>query len=210
MKYILIVDDHEVVRRGIRGILADALPEVVVREAVDGTSALKALADGPCDLVLLDITMPGPGILEVLARIRALRPAPAVLVLTAATEPAYIIETMRAGASGFIHKYRASDELLDAIQKVAGGGTYLHPESATAVAQALREPRPALLHDRLSEREMEILRGIARGRAVKEVAADLGISDKTVATYLGRIREKTGLASHVEIARYALQHGLVD
>jgi DNA-binding NarL/FixJ family response regulator len=117
---------------------------------------------------------------------------------------------MKAGANGLIHKHRGSDDLVDAIRQVAGGGQYLHPETAIAVAGALRDEKQSLLHERLSARELEILRLIAQGRAVKEIAADLHLSDKTIATYVSRIREKTGLSSPVDMARYALQHRLVE
>lgn len=210
MKHILIADDHEVTRRGIREIVRDAYPDAAIAEASDAKGVLAHLSAHPCDLLLLDIVMPGGNVLDVLAKVRATHPGLPVLVLTAATEVEYIVQTMKAGANGFIHKHRASDDLLDAIRKVGGGGTYLRSESAISVATSLRSPKPALPHTRLSERELEIFKAIARGQTVKEIAGDLGISDKTVATYLARIREKTGLGSHVEIARYALQNGLVD
>lgn len=210
MKHILIADDHEVTRRGIREIVRDAFPDATIAEASNAAAVHAQISAHPCDLLLLDIVMPGPSVLETLSKIRATHPALPVLVLTAAIELEYIVQTMKAGANGFIHKHRASDDLLAAIREVASGGTYLHSESAIAVAMSLRAVKPALPHTRLSERELEIFKCIARGRAVKEVAGDLGISDKTVATYLARIREKTGLTSHVEIARYALQNGLVD
>jgi two-component system invasion response regulator UvrY len=121
-----------------------------------------------------------------------------------------VIETMKAGANGLIHKHHAADDLLLAIQRVAGGGTYLHADTAVAIARTLQAPKAVLPHEALSEREMEVFRRIALGSAIKEIGFELGLSNKTVATYLARIREKTGLNGHVEIARYALQHRLVD
>jgi two-component system invasion response regulator UvrY len=154
--------------------------------------------------------MPGGSVVDVIRAIRATKQEVPILILTAATEVEYVVETMRAGANGLIHKHRASDDLLAAALAVANGGTYVHPETAAAVAAALRERSASALHEKLSKRELEIFRLIAVGRAVKEVAATLGLSDKTVATYLARIRAKTHLSTHVEIARYALQHGLVE
>jgi DNA-binding NarL/FixJ family response regulator len=154
--------------------------------------------------------MPGPGILDLLGSIRAVNPGVPVLVLTASNEIEYVIETMKAGANGLIHKHHAVDDLLHAVQRVADGGTYLHADTAIAIATTLQRRKPTLLHHDLSQRELEIFRRIALGRAIKEIGFDLGLSDKTVATYLARIREKTGLTSHVEIARYALKNGLVD
>ena len=210
MQYVLIADDHAVTRHGIRQLLRDAFDGVEVVGVGDGDAALAELASRPWDLILLDVMMPGPSILDLLGRIRAVDPNVPVLVLTASSEIEYVIETMKAGANGVIHKHHAVDDLLQAAQRIADGGTYLHPETAAAIAKTLHARKPTLLHHDLSERELDIFRRIALGRAIKEIGFDLGLSEKTVATYLARIREKTGLTSHVEIARYALKNGLVD
>ena len=209
MRYVLVADDHQVTRRGVREILRDAFEGVEVLEADGAESVFAQLNARPWDLILLDILMPGANVLDILTQIRAEHPTVPVLVLTALTETAYVVQTLRAGANGFIQKHRAVDDLLEAIRQVSAGGTYLHSESASAVALALREPTATEPHQSLSPRELEIFRLIALGRAIKEIAGDLSLSDKTVATYLARIREKTGLQSHVDIARYALLHGLV-
>lgn len=209
-RHVLIADDHEVTRRGLREILADAWDDVETSEAADRRAILELLPAHPWALILLDVTMPGSSVIEILGQIRASSATVPVLVLTASTEIEHVIQTLRAGANGFVQKHRASGELLLAIKQVAAGGHYLGAENAVAVASALGKEKPALPHDALSEREAQIFRSIALGRTVKEIAVDLGLSDKTVATYLGRIREKTGLSSHVDIARYALQHRLVD
>jgi DNA-binding NarL/FixJ family response regulator len=194
----------------VRDLLRDAYPDASITEAADAIEVLARLSGRAWDLVLLDVLMPGADILDVIAQTRIQAPRAAVLMLTGATELAYVTATMKAGADGLVHKHRAADELLQAIAKVAAGGTYLHPETAAAIARSLYDTRAPLLHELLSERELEIFRLIAQGRTVKEVAAELDRSGKTVATYLGRIRAKTGLSSHVEIARYALQHRLVE
>ena len=210
MENILIADDHVVARRGIREILREAFSAAHVAEASDAADVLAQLPARPWDIILLDILMPGMGVLELLAKIRETNTEVPILILTGLTEPEYVVQTMKAGANGLIHKHRAADDLLEAIERVGAGGSYLHSETAIEVADALRESARPPPHQRLSERELEVFRLIAVGRAVKEVAADLNLSDKTVATYLARIREKTGLSSHVEIARYALRHGLVE
>lgn len=210
MKNVLIADDHEVTLRGIRQIIEEEFADAAICAVKDYPSVIAELPRRPWDLLLLDVLMPGANIIDALAKIRALNAAVPILILTALTEVEYVFETMRAGANGIIHKHRAGEELVLAIKQVAAGGTYLHAETATAVATTLRTTDPALPHRRLSEREMEIFRLIARGRAVKEIAGELSLSDKTVATYLGRIREKTGLGTHVDIARYALLHKLVE
>jgi len=206
---VLVADDHEVTRRGVRSILEDAFARVDVQEVGNGASLLAALPTRAWDLILLDVMMPGESVIDLLRKIRAFSPTVPVLMLTAALELEYIIQTMRAGANGLIHKHRASDELLTAIKTVSAGGMYLHPETANAVAAALRAPEPGSLHQRLSLREREIFGLIAQGHSVKQIAVELRLSEKTVATYLARIRDKTGLSSHVDMARYALQHKLV-
>lgn len=207
---VLIADDHEVTRRGLRELLRDAFGQLEVCEVADGSAVIARLSERDWDLIFLDVLMPGPGIVPLLGAIRAKNSSVPILVLTAAMEPEYLIQAMKAGASGVIHKHRAVDDVLEAVNKVTTGGRYLHSESAIAVATAIARSEPELPHRSLSARELEIFRLIARGRAIKEIASDLGLSDKTVATYLARIREKTSLVSHVEIARYALQHGLVE
>lgn len=210
MKRVLIADDHAITRRGLRELLQDAYEGLQVIEVGDADAAIEQACREDFDLVLLDVLMPGPGILPTLARIRQARPGLPVLVLTGSSELQYVIETMQAGANGLIHKHQAADELLHAIQCVATGGAYLHAQTAVAVARALQAPKARLPHEGLSARELDVFCRIARGQAVKEIGYELGLSGKTVATYLARIREKTGLTGHVEMARYALQHRLVE
>ena len=210
MQHVLIADDHEVTRRGVRDILADAYAHIDIVDAVDGASVQRQLTSQPWDLLLLDICMPDTNILTLLSIIRTTLPSVPILLLTASNEMSYVIQTMKAGANGLIHKHRAADELLRAIAQVTQGGTYLHPETAARIAQTLGNDDTNLPHQVLSQRELEIFRMIAMGNTTKEIAHTLHISAKTVATYLGRIREKTGLSSLVEIARYALQKGLVE
>ncbi|WP_374571152.1 response regulator [Phenylobacterium sp.] len=213
MRRFLIAEDHSVTRRGVREILHDAFGDIEVGEAENVESLQAQLGHGRWDLILLDIFMPGGTFMDVLHLVRSIDGTVPVLVITAATELEYVVQSMRAGANGLVHKHMAADELVEAIRRVAEGGTYLHAETAAAIARSLQgggQTPLESLHAKLSERELEVFRRLARGRAVKEIAGDLGISDKTVATYLARIREKTGLMSHVEITRYALQNGLVD
>ncbi len=210
MKHVLVADDHEIARRGVREILQEAFPDVIVAEASDADTALAMLRTNPWDLILLDVVMPGRNILDVLAQIRAIDDAVPVLMLTGVTEINYLVQTMKAGANGFVEKQRTVDDLVVAMKQVADGGVYMHPDTAIAIATQLRTNAPTHSHLQLSGRELEVFRLIALGRTVKEIGGDLGVSDKTVATYLARIREKTGLTRSVEIARYALQHGLVE
>ena len=208
---ILVADDHEITRRGVRELIAETDPDAIVIEAYDGASCLRVVDEhSDLDLVLLDVNMPGSNVVDTFTSIRARNENVPVLVLTALTEVEYIIQTMKVGAAGFVQKHQAADELLQAMRTVLNGGVYLHPESAAAIASSLHERKEPGLQDRLSDREKEVFRLIALGRSVKEIAYELSLSDKTVSTYLTRIREKTGLSSHVEIARYALKNKLVD
>jgi DNA-binding NarL/FixJ family response regulator len=209
MRNILLADDHAVVRRGIRDIILEAFEDIDVREATDASMALDFFGEQRWALVLLDIHMPGPNILDLLARIREQDPGVPILILTASHESEYIGATMKAGANGFIHKDRSQHELLVAIAEVMAGRQYVQQGIALEVAQSLCKQLPKGTHKHLSAREMAVLRRLALGRVNKEIAFDLGVSGKTVATYLARIKEKTGLSSRVEIARFALSTGLV-
>ncbi|MBL8362712.1 MAG: response regulator transcription factor [Rubrivivax sp.] len=210
MKHVLIADDHAVTRRGLREIVRELYPDAQVGEAIDGDAALAQLDTQPWSLLLLDVMMPGPGILPLLTAVRERHPTMPILVLTATTEIEYVIETMRAGANGLVHKHQADTELEQAIERVTAGGHYLHADTAAALARSMHQKQPTHPHLALSERELDIFRRIALGQAIKEIAYDLGLSSKTVATYLERIRKKTGLTGRVEMARYALHNGIVD
>jgi two-component system invasion response regulator UvrY len=210
MQHVLIADDHAVTRRGVRELVLERYASAQATELADGNAVLEQLPTRAWDLLLLDVMMPGPGIIQLLTRIREREASVPVLVLTASNEIEYVIQTMKAGANGLLHKHLAADDLLLAIERVLAGGTYLHADTAAAIARTLQQRKPTLPHQDLSERELDIFRRIALGRAIKEIGFDLGLSEKTVATYLSRIREKTGLISHVDIARYALKNGLVE
>ena len=207
MKNVLIADDHAVTRRGIAALIQEYDGGAEIVEVSDGQAVLAQLPARPWDLILLDVLMPGPGIVDLLGSLRAQNAHVPVLVLTASDELEYVVQSMKAGANGLVHKHRAVDELVTAIEKVAAGGSYLHGDTAVEIAQSLRTQAPRLAHLGLSERELDVFRRIALGQAVKEIGFDLGLSEKTVATYLARIREKTGLVSHGEMARYALKNG---
>jgi two-component system, NarL family, invasion response regulator UvrY len=210
LRNILVADDHGVTRRGVQELIREAFEPVEIAEAASGPAVLAQLGARPWDLIILDLFMPGGNIVDIIGQIRARDPVVPILVLTFATEIEHVVQTMKAGANGFVHKHLPVDEVIDAIRKVSGGGMYLPGETAAAIARSAGGGGGMLPHQRLSERELDIFRRVAIGQSVKEVAGQLGISDKTVATYLLRIREKTGLATHVEIARYALRHGVVE
>lgn len=210
MTRVLIADDHQVVRHGLRQILQDEFKEFHIGEANDSAQAVELVASQPWDLVLLDINMPGRGGLDALAEIRRLRPKLPILVLSAAPEAEYAVRALKAGAAGYINKQFASDELIVAVRKVMGGGVYASGMVSETLLSGLKAGGEKALHEKLSDRELHVFRLIGMGRSVKEIAAELSLSDKTVATYLARIKEKTGLKSYVEITRYAFQNKLVE
>ena len=210
MKRILIADDHEIVRRGLRQILTDEFPKLQVGDAANARDAVEAVRKQAWDAVLLDINMPGRSGLDVLEELKRLRPPMPVVVLTAFPEEDYAVRAFKLGASGYVSKESASDELLAALRKALAGGRYVTASLAEKLAASVAGDAPAAPHETLSNRELQVLRLIAQGRTIKEVAAELTLSEKTIGTYRTRLSEKMGLSTNVELARYALQHKLVD
>jgi two-component system invasion response regulator UvrY len=207
---LLIVDDHEIVRRGIKEIFANSFPELIVGEAETSQSALELLMKQEWDLMLLDINIPGRSGLEVLEESKRLRPRTPVLVLSAYPEEEFAIRSFKQGASGYLNKSLGADEILAAAKKVLGGGKYVTASLAEKLAAALGSDVQQTPHESLSSRELQVLRLVAKGRTIKEIAAEIALSEKTVGTYRARIAKKMGLSSNVELTRYALQHRLVD
>ena len=210
MTRVLIADDHEIVRRGLKDLLADAFSELKVGEARTSQETLDLAVRQDWDIVLLDINMPGRSGLEVLDDLKRLRPSVPVLVLSASSEQDYAVRVLKLGASGYLTKQSASDELLAAIRKSLAGGKYVTATLAENLAAHLSGVAPDAPHEALSNRELQVLRLIASGKTVKEIAAELSLSEKTIGTYRTRISEKLRLATNVELTRYALQHKLAD
>ncbi|MCP5524147.1 MAG: response regulator transcription factor [Verrucomicrobiales bacterium] len=209
MNRILIADDHQIVRRGLQELLSCAFPNAPwgglgFPEAVD------LLASQSWDLVLLDVNMPGRSGLEVLEDARRLCPQTPVLVLSAYPEEEFAMRAFKLGAAGYLNKQSACDELVVAVRKVLAGGRYVTASMAERLAASLGGGLEQAPHESLSSRELQVLRLVATGKTLKEVAAELALSEKTVGTYRARIAEKTGLSSSVQLARYAMRHKLVD
>lgn len=207
---ILIADDHEVVRQGLKQILAEAFGPLTTGEAGTAAEALEQVDREAWDLVLLDISMPGRNGMEALADLKRACPGLPVLVLSMFSEEEYAVRALRAGASGYLSKQSLGQELVVAVKKVLDGGRYVSPGQAELLAANLDPHAPTPPHERLSVREYEVMKLLATGRSVKEIAAELSLGDKTVFTYRARLLEKLGLKSDVEIARYALRHRLVE
>jgi DNA-binding NarL/FixJ family response regulator len=210
MTRVLIADDHGIVRHGLRDILTTRLGSVAVSEARDAGEAINFLVQEDWDLVLLDINLPGRSGLEVLEEAKRLRPKTPVLVLTSYPEEQFAIRSFKLGASGYLTKQSAPDELITAVQRILAGGKYVTASLAERLAASLGVGGDQAPHEALSNRELQVLRLIALGKSMKAIADELALSEKTVATYRTRISEKTGLKTNVEIARYALKQGLVE
>ena len=207
MYRILLVDDHAVVRRGVRAILEDELAGVTISEAADGDQALAAIEE-PLDAVVLDLSMPGRSGIDLLEEIKHRRPKLPILIMSLHGEEQFAVRALRAGASGYLNKSAAPERLVAAIVKVAGGGRYVSESLAERLALAVAGGVSRVPHERLSNREFEVMRGIASGSSVSEIATRLHLSVKTVSTYRARLLEKMGMTTNAELTRYAIELGL--
>jgi two-component system, NarL family, invasion response regulator UvrY len=207
---ILITDDHAVVRQGLKLILADHFRQAVIGEARNAAEALNRVWKEKWDVVILDITMPGRSGLEVLKEIKRSRPKLPVLVLSMHPEDQFAVRMLKTGAAGYVTKESAGEELVGAINKVVAGGRYVSPSLAERMASYLDIDVHKAPHERLSDREFLILRMIASGKSVGQIAKELSLSVSTVSTYRARILEKMDLKNNAELTHYAVQKGLVD
>jgi two-component system, NarL family, invasion response regulator UvrY len=207
---ILIADDHEILRQGVRNLLANQLDGLVTGEAKDSREAIDLLVQQEWDLVLLDLNLPGRNGLEVLQEARRLRPKMPVLIFTFYNEEEYALRALKLGAAGYLTKQSRAEELVTAVNHVLNGGKYVSPSLAERLASNLSGEIQQSPHERLSQRELLVLRLVAVGKTIREISAELSLSEKTVATYRLRIAQKTGLKTNVEIARYALKRRLVE
>jgi DNA-binding NarL/FixJ family response regulator len=207
---ILITEDHAVVRQGLKLILADHFKHAVFGEARNATEALNCVWKEKWDVVVLDITMPGRSGLEVLKEIKRSRPRLPVLILSMHPEDQFAVRLLKAGAAGYLTKESAGEELVGAIKKVVGGGRYVSPALAERLASYLTTDVRKAPHERLSDREFLILRMIASGKQVSQIAREISLSVSTISTYRARILEKMDLKNNAELTHYALQKELVD
>ena len=206
---ILICDDHKIVRDGLVQILKQMLGVSLIKEAGTGAEALAILEETVFDIVLLDITLPGISGLEVLKSIKERWPESNVLMLSMLTQEQYVIRALKYGASGYLSKDTASEELLLAVQKVSAGGKYISPNLAENIALNFDKETTKLSHELLSPREFEIFIKLANGMGLSEIGNELFISNKTVSTYRTRIMEKMNLAKNTDLAKYCIEHDLI-
>ncbi|MFI5210535.1 MAG: response regulator [Gemmatimonadales bacterium] len=206
---IFIADDHPIVRQGLRRMVEADSGMAIAGEAGDGASLLTALETAVADLVLLDVSMPGGPFLETLRALRERHPTVRVLVLSVHPEDQWAVRALRAGASGYLTKDHSPDQLLEAIRRVYRGGKYVSPTLAEQLASQLDVAGERAPHELLSDREFDVMRRLGSGLTVSQVAAELGISAKTVSTYRSRILEKMAVTTNADLVRYAARYGLI-
>lgn len=206
---IMIVDDHPIVRRGLKNIISDEPDMQIVCEASTGQQVMELVRKNELDIIILDISLPDISGFEILGRVKNFFPDVPVLMLSVMSEDLYASKSLKAGASGFINKESAPEELILAIRKIISGGQYISPLLAERISLDVKGKLLKLPHERLSSREFQILNLIASGKAMSEIAADLSLSIKTVSTYRTRILEKMNVRSNADLVKYCINQGLI-
>jgi len=208
--HILIADDHAVVRRGLREIMADALPGADFFEAGNGDEVLSLLGKSQIAMLVLDINMPGRSGMDVLRDVKHTYPRLPVIILSCQPEEQYAVRCLRAGAAAYINKETATEELAMATKKIMGGGRYVSTSLAEKLIDNLDESADRPLHESLSDREHEVMKMIATGVPLTEIGERLHVSVKTISSYRARIMEKMQMKSNAELTRYAMAHRVID
>lgn len=210
MPRFLLIDDHAVLRRGLRQLLSEEFKSAQYEEAESAAVALSLITKKPWDLVFLDISLPGRSGLEILPDLRQLAPRVPILILSMNPEEQFALRALKSGAAGYINKDAAPEELLKAVHKILHGGHYVSPKLAEILVQHLEEKNSTHEHENLSDREFAVMLRLAKGDRIKAIGIELNLSVKTVSTYRTRILSKMGLTSNAELAQYALKHQLLD
>ena len=205
---IMLVDDHPIVRRGVSEILARAFPQATIQEVGTGTGAMGLARSQSWDIVILDLTLPDGSGVDVLKRIREMQARLPVLILSMHTADQFARRAIAAGASGYLTKDTADEELVAAVTRLVRGGKYFGPQVLEHVLAGLYADGDERPHERLSDREYEVLRMIGSGKTVSEIAAALMLSVKTVSTYRARVLEKMVMRTNAELTHYVVRHGL--
>lgn len=209
MIQVAIVDDHQIVRIGFRELLTEDSGIHVALEASNGDEILEKLRTVPCDVLLLDISLPGKSGVDVLRAVRQRHPEIKVLILSGFPEESYALAMIKNGANGYLCKDCERTELLRAIRMVSAGRRYVSPRTAELLADEMSGERSGLLHEALSDRELQVFLRLASGESVSDIAGQLHLSVKTISTYRSRVTEKLNVSSNAELATYALRHGLI-
>ncbi len=209
MVRVLVADDHAIVRTGLGQIISETADMEVAAEAANGSEVLSLVDNEPFDAVVLDINMPGMDGLDTLKQLQAIRPDLPVLVLSMHAEDEYAVRVLKAGASGYMNKESAPDELVAAIRKISSGGKYMSSEVAECLLTHINSGVEGPLHAALSDREFQVLCLISSGKTVSEIADQLALSVKTISTYRARILDKMSMKNNAELTHYAIKNQLV-
>jgi DNA-binding NarL/FixJ family response regulator len=207
---VLIADDHSVVREGLKEIIRKMDEVSDIEEASDGLEAFEKIKNNSYNLIILDISMPGMSGLDILQALKSKKDKPYILILSVHPQTQYAIRAMRLGASGYLSKESVSDELIEAIRKVSSGGKYISSALAEKILLDKTEDSDKAPHEKLSDREFQIMCLIAKGKSVTEIAKEFFLSDKTISTYRARILEKMGLRKNAELTLYAIRNNLIE
>lgn len=210
MHRILIADDHPIIRKGLVQILESAGIPLSIDEASNGKEAIEKFRLAKYDIVMLDISMPGMSGLEALVELKTIRPSVPVLILSIYPEEDYAVRALKAGASGYLTKKSAPEELIVAVRKLSRGERYISPSLAEFLATHLTSTEDKPLHETLSNREFQVMRLIVSGKSLKEIAGMMDLSPKTISTFRTRILEKMDMKSNAELIQYAIKHNLAD
>jgi two-component system, NarL family, invasion response regulator UvrY len=210
MRNVLIVDDHEVVRDGVKNILSEQVSPISFGEASTAPEALRLASEQNWDLVILDLSLAGRNGLELLKQLRQIDSELPVLILSMHSEEQYARRAFKAGAAGYVTKDSSRRELMEAVNKVSAGGRYVSAALAERLIIDMQRDTTRPLHEGLSDREFEVMRLIASGKTVVQIGEFLSLSDKTISTYRARILEKMGMRTSAELMHYAIQNKLVD
>ena len=207
---ILIVDDHAIVREGLRRILGATPDLIVAGEAEDGLAALSQLEECKPDVVLVDISMPGMNGIELIGRIHQVNPKIAILVLSMHKEEQFAVRALKAGAAGYLTKDCAPEQLGQAIHKVVSGGRFITPEVAEALANVIVPSLAETPHKKLSNREFQVFRMLASGKSINDIAQELSLSSNTVSTHKSRLMNKLGVENNAGLVHYAIKHQIIQ
>ena len=207
---VLLADDHAILRAGLREILADTGDIAVAGEAGTGAEVLARVREHDYDVLVLDMSMPGRSGIELIKQVKSEKPRLRILILSMHSEAQYAVRAIKAGASGYLTKDGAADQLVAAIRRIAGGGAFVSPEAAEQLAREFDRPAEAAPHTLLSDREFQVFQAIVMGKSVTAIAGELSLSVKTVSTHKTRIMEKMGISNQAELVRYAIRHKLLD
>jgi two-component system invasion response regulator UvrY len=206
---ILIADDHAIVRRGLRQLILEEFPSAHLQEVGNVESLISEVINTEWDVIICDISMPGRSGLEAIQQIKDINPKIPILIMSMHPEDQYALRVLKAGASGYLNKDSVHEELVKAIQTVRIGRKYITPSIAEKLATALNVPGEKQMHEQLSDREFDVLKMIAGGRSISEIAGKLSLSPTTVSTYRARILEKMNMKSNAELTRYSLENKLI-